>query len=317
MAYRVFVDGQAGTTGLEINQRLASRKDVELLVIPDAERKDSRAKRAYLDRADVVFLCLPDDAARESVSLVTNPDVRIIDASTAHRVDPSWAYGLPELSAAQRERIAHSRRVSVPGCHATGFILLVYPLVKAGLLPPDYPAICYSLTGYSGGGKKLIEDYRGARSAERHLESPRHYALGLEHKHLPEMTRHSGLEQAPLFAPVVADFYRGMAVSVPLVAKSLPAKSGPEDIHRVLSAHYARERFVKVVGFGDEAYLDNGFLSPMGCNGTNRAELSVHGGAGRSLLVARLDNLGKGASGAAVQCMNIMLGLDEGAGLVA
>lgn len=314
MTYKVFVDGQTGTTGLEINQRLAARPDVDLLVIPEAERKDSGSRREYLNRADVVFLCLPDDAAREAVSLISNPAVRVIDASTAHRVHPDWAYGLPELSSDHRERIAGSRRVSVPGCHATGFVLAVFPLVRAGLLPLDYAAVCYSLTGFSGAGKKTIEEYR-APAPERHLESPRHYALELKHKHLPEMTRHAGLLHAPLLSPVIGSYYRGMAVSVPITARTLAARPKPADVHRVLANHYSGQRFVRVIGLGDQSYLDQGFLNPMGCNDTNRAELSVHGNDEQVLLVARLDNLGKGASGAAVQCMNIMLGLDEATGL--
>jgi len=314
MAYRVFVDGQTGTTGLEINQRLAARLDVELLVIPENERKDPRARREYLNGAEVVFLCLPDDAAREAVSLISNPQVRVIDASTAHRVHPDWAYGLPELSPEHRGRVASSRRVTVPGCHATGFVLLMHPLVRAGLLPPDYPAVCYSLTGFSGAGRKMIEDYR-APAPDRHFESPRHYALELKHKHLPEMTRHAGLSHAPLFSPVIGSYYRGMAVSVPITARTLAARPKLADVHRVLADHYAGQRFVRVIGLGDQAYLDQGFLNPMGCNDTNRAELSVHGNDEQVLLVARLDNLGKGASGAAVQCMNIMLGLDEATGL--
>jgi N-acetyl-gamma-glutamyl-phosphate reductase len=315
MRYRVFVDGQAGTTGLEINERLARRPDIELLVMPEAERRSTEARREYLNRAEVAFLCLPDEAARESVSLVSNPELRLIDASTAHRVDPGWSYGLPELSPVHRAAIARSRRTTVPGCHATGFVLLTYPLVKAGLLPPDWPVVCFSVSGYSGAGKKLIEQYRAPDAASRGLESPRHYALDLRHKHLPEMTRHAGLDYPPLFSPVVANYYRGMAVSVPLTTRSLPRKASIAAIHEVLSRHYAGERFVKVIPLGDAGYLDNGYLGATRCNGTNQVELSVHGNPEQTLLVAVLDNLGKGASGAAVQCMNLMLSLPEGAGL--
>ncbi len=315
MAYRVFVDGQEGTTGLQIFSRLDGRNDVELLLIDENRRKDPEARRELLNSADVAFLCLPDDAARESVSLVSGERVRVIDASTAHRTDPVWAYGLPELSRKQRGLIRESRRVSVPGCHATGFVLALHPLIENGIMPRDYPVTCQSLTGYSGGGKKLIAAYEGPGTDSDAMKYPRNYALSLNHKHLPEMQRHAGLEYPPVFTPVVGNFYVGMAVSVPLQARLLTKKAAARDLHEVLSAYYEGERFVRVMPFDSEAYLDGGFFRLQECNGTNRLDIFVFGNDQQALVVSRLDNLGKGASGAAIQNMNILLGLDEGAGL--
>ncbi|MGE5549290.1 MAG: N-acetyl-gamma-glutamyl-phosphate reductase [Bacteroidota bacterium] len=315
MQFKVFVDGQAGTTGLKIHQRLARRSDLDLLRIEDEKRKDLETRRALLNEADVVFLCLPDAAAVESVSLIENANTRVIDASTAHRVDPDWTYGLPELGAGRKREIANAKRVSVPGCHATGFILLLYPLVKAGIVPRDYPVCCHSITGYSGGGKPLIERYRTAEESGKAYVSPRHYALGLNHKHLPEMQQLTGLVHPPLFTPIVGNFYQGMVVAIPLCRRLLSKTPTAKDIHAVLASFYANQRFVTVIPYESEAYLEAGYLDAMACNDSNRAELFVFGRDDQILLLARFDNLGKGSSGAAVQCMNIMLGLDEGIGL--
>lgn len=315
MRFRVFVDGQEGTTGLKINERLSGRSDIELLRIDPERRKDPEARRMLLNEADIAFLCLPDSAARESVSLVTNDKTRVIDASTAHRTDPGWTYGLPELSRGQRERIRESRRVAVPGCHATGFNLAVYPLVREGIVPPDYPVTCHSVTGYSGGGKKLIDRYEGSGPDKKNLQSPRHYALGLNHKHLPEMQKISGLSCPPLFTPIVGDFFQGMAVAVPLLKRLLNREITAGGIQEFLASYYASERFVRVMPYDSDSCLDSGFFDATGCNNSNKAEIFVFGNSDQILVITRLDNLGKGASGAAVQNMNIMLGVDEGTGL--
>lgn len=315
MKYSVFVDGQEGTTGLEINERLSKRSDIEVLKIDPERRKDPEERRRLLNGADIAFLCLPDAAARESVSLVTNNKTRIIDASTAHRTDPEWTYGLPELSSSQRALIKDSHRVSVPGCHATGFNLALYPLIREGIVPTDYPVTCQSVTGYSGGGKKLIERYESAGSNSNNLKSPQFYALGLNHKHLPEMQKVSGLLYPPLFTPIVGEFYRGMAVAVPLVKRLLNKKITAPEVAGLMEGYYSGERYVSVMPYGSDSYLDSGFFDATGCNNTNRVEIFVFGHSDQILVVARLDNLGKGASGAAVQNMNIMLGVDEGTGL--
>jgi len=313
MKTKVFVDGQEGTTGLQIHERLVLRTDVELITIDPAKRKDAAAKAACLNAADIVFLCLPDAAAKESAALVTNPNTCVIDASTAHRIDPAWAYGLPELGADYRNRIRTSKRIANPGCHATAFALAVRPLVQGGLLPVDAGVSAFSITGYSGGGKKMIADYEV--NPPPALRSPRPYALGLTHKHLPEMRAHTGLASAPIFSPVVANFYKGLSVTVPLSLAQLPGNPSPAQIHATLAAAYAGEKFVRVLPLGDEGNLDGGFLDVQACNDTNRADIGVFGHAGQVLIITRLDNLGKGASGSAIQCMNIHLGLDEGTGL--
>lgn len=310
--YKVFVDGQEGTTGLEIHERLAQRDDLELLLIDPEKRKDPEARRVLLDESDVSFLCLPDIAAKESAALVTSETTRLIDASTAHRVDPGWAYGLPELSQKHREAVATSKRVSVPGCHATASVLALYPLVEAGIIPHDYPVSITSVTGYSGGGKKLIAKYR---DFGHNLMSPRHYALGLTHKHLPEITARAGLSTPPVFVPIVDNFYRGLAVSIPLVPRLLSKPMTAEEIRAFLSDHYTGQRFVRVMPFDSDSNLEDGFFNVEACNLTNRADVFVFGNDERVLLMVRLDNLGKGASGAAVQCMNVMLGIDETTGL--
>lgn len=315
MKYKVFVDGQEGTTGLKIHERLEHHSDILMLKIDPEKRKDIEERSKLINEADVVFLCLPDAAARESVSLIQNSTARIIDASTAHRTAPEWVYGFPELSKQQRLLIQSSQRVSVPGCHASGFNAIMYPLVQGGIVPADYPVTCQSITGYSGGGKKLISQYEDGIVDKSVLESPRFYALGLNHKHLPEMQKISGLSFAPVFTPIVSNFYKGMAVAIPLFTHLLPNKPNAEAVWKFLSAHYEGEKFVKVMPFGSESNLDNGFFGAKGCNNSNRLELYVFGHSEQILLLARLDNLGKGASGAAVQNMNIMLGLDEGLGL--
>lgn len=315
MKYKVFVDGQEGTTGLKINERLEVRSDIEVLKIDPDKRKDPAERSKLLNEADIAFLCLPDAAARESVSMVTNNTTRLIDASTAHRTQPEWVYGLPELSRGQRELIKSSRRVAVPGCHATGFNLALYPLVKEGIVPKDYPITCHSITGYSGGGKKLIELYETESENACNLESPRFYSLTLAHKHLPEMQKVTGLSYPPVFTPIVSNYYQGMSVSVPLVTRLLNKKPAARDIHEFLAAYYQGERFVKVMPYDCESCLDKGYLGATGCNNTNNIELYVFGHQEQVLILSRLDNLGKGASGAAIQNMNIMLGVDEGEGL--
>lgn len=312
MKHRVFVDGQEGTTGLRIHEVLAGRDDVELLRIDPDKRKDSTERARLLNAADVAFLCLPDAAAREAASLVTNPKTCLIDASTAHRTQPGWVYGLPELAADQRDKLRQSKRIANPGCHASAFVLLMRPLVDAGLLPADYPVSATSITGYSGGGKKMIEQYEAG--GDPLLTSPRPYALKLAHKHVPEMTVHTGLANKPAFMPIVANFYKGLSVHVPLHLSRLKAATG-QDLHSALAARYAGERFIRVMPLSDPATVEHGYFDVQACNDTNRVDIFVFASDEQVLLVARLDNLGKGASGAAVQCMNVHLGVDEGLGL--
>lgn len=314
MASKVFVDGREGTTGLRIDERLRARTDIEMIYIDPEKRKDISERKRLINEADIVFLCLPDDAARESVSLVENSKTRIIDASTAHRTNDAWAYGFPELSPAHREKIKNSSRVSVPGCYASGFNALMYPLVNEGIVPKDYPVTCHGVSGYSGGGKKRIAEY-AANSADESLKSSRFYALTLQHKHMPEMQKISGLSMAPLFTPIIGANYKGMTVAVPLYTRLLPNRNSPASIADFFESWYKGQGFIRVFPFNSEAGLENGFLSATGCNDTNMLEINVFGNDDHILLTARLDNLGKGASGAAVQCMNIMLGLDEFIGL--
>jgi len=313
MTYRIFVDGQEGTTGLRIHEMLARRSDVEVLRIDADKRKDAAERARLLNAADVAFLCLPDAAAREAVALVNNPNTCVIDASTAHRTLPGWAFGLPELAPGQRAQLRQAKRIANPGCHASAFILLLRPLVDAGLLPADAAVSVTSITGYSGGGKKMIEQYEAGGDAR--LQSPRPYGLTLSHKHLPEMMAHTGLAQAPVFLPVVSSFYKGLAVSVPLHLSQLKPGTDGAAVQQALAAHYAGERFVKVMPLSDPATLEEGFFDVQACNDSNRCELFVFANARQLLLMSRLDNLGKGASGAAVQSMNVHLGLDEGLGL--
>ncbi len=311
MTTTVFVDGQEGTTGLRIHEYLAQRRDVEVLRIAADKRKDAAERARLLNAADVAFLCLPDAAAREAAALVSNPHTCLIDASTAHRTLPGWAYGLPELCAGQRERIRQSKRIANPGCHASAFILLLRPLVDAGLVPASFATSATSITGYSGGGKKMIEQYQAA--LEPALTSPRPYGLSLAHKHLPEMAAHTGLATPPIFMPVVSNFYKGLAVSVPLPLKQLGTTA--EAVQRAFEAHYAGERFIRVMPLRDATTLEAGAFDVQACNDTNRVDLFVFANDAQALLLARLDNLGKGASGAAVQAMNVHIGVDEGLGL--
>jgi len=307
----VFIDGQEGTTGLQILDRLKQRDDIELIEIPNDKRKDIATKTTYLNEADLVVLCLPDQAAIESVDLIANPATKVIDASTAHRVRRDWVYGLPERDKKRRESIRGAIRVSNPGCYATGFILLVLPLIHQGIVPADYPITVHGASGYSGGGKKLIRTYEDLDQIEADSFSYRPYALGLKHKHVPEMQQETGLHSPPVFMPAVGDFYNGMLVSVPLASKGLNDGASPEKIRAALAGHYRGEHFIDVMPFESDDHLENGYLSPTACNGTNRVDIFVFGHEHQVLLVARLDNLGKGASGAAVQNMNIMLGFEE------
>jgi N-acetyl-gamma-glutamyl-phosphate reductase len=311
MKSKIFVDGQEGTTGLKIQDYLSKRTDLEILYIDKDKRKDVGAKRELLNEADIVFLCLPDAAAKESVALIDNPRTKVIDASTAHRTAEGWAYGFPELNKGHRELIGKSTRVAVPGCHASGFVAAVNPLIQLGILPKDYPISCFSVTGYSGGGKKLIEKYENADK----ILSPMAYALKLNHKHLPEMQKITGLSHPPVFTPIVGSFYKGMAVSVPLLPRLLSKKVSSSDVRELLAEFYSTEKFIRVMPYESDSYLQEGFLNPEECNDTNRIDLFVFGHEEQILLVSRFDNLGKGASGAAIQNMNIMLGLDEGIGL--
>jgi N-acetyl-gamma-glutamyl-phosphate reductase len=312
MSITVFVDGQEGTTGLRIHEYLAARRDVEVLRIDADKRKDAAERARLLNAADVAFLCLPDAAAREAAALVTNPRTCLIDASTAHRTAPGWAFGLPELAPGQRDALRATKRIANPGCHATAFILLLRPLVDAGLIPATHPVSATSITGYSGGGKKMIEQYQAQPIAPL-LTSPRPYALNLAHKHLPEMAAHTGLSTPPAFMPVVSNFYKGLAVTVPLHLAQLGTTGAA--LHAALAARYAGERFIRVMPLGDPDTLEAGGLDVQACNDTNRVDLFVFASERHALLVARLDNLGKGASGAAVQSMNVHIGMDEGLGL--
>jgi len=314
MKRTVFIDGQHGTTGLKIHERLNGRKDIELIEIPVEKRKDPGAKQKLLNEADIVFLCLPDDAARESVSLITNKSVCVIDGSTAHRVTEGWVYGLPELKKEQRTLIKNSKRIVVPGCHATGFISILYPLVSKGIVAPDYPITSHALAGYSGGGKAMIVDYE-SKGAPDDIKNPRPYSLALNHKHLPEMTKLVGLTQPPLFTPTVVNVYNGEIIFIPLVVRYLKKQLSAEDIRAVLAEYYTGERFIKVMPYPPDDYLKDGFMTFTDCNDTNNLEIFVFGGRERVLLSARFDNLGKGSSGTAVQDMNLVLGLPEDSGL--
>lgn len=316
MTYKVFVDGQEGTTGLQINEYLAKRADVTLLKIDSDKRKDLAERKRLINESDVTFLCLPDDAAMESVALVDNPNTCIIDASTAHRVNPAWTFGLPELAKDQRAKIRASKRIANPGCHASAFILALKPLVAAGLLPVDTQIAANSITGYSGGGKKMIADYEAASASPTQLKAPRPYALGLAHKHLPEMCAYTGLTAAPIFQPIVGPFYKGLAVTAYLHPKQFTRPASPAEVQKILADYYAGEAFIRVAPLGLEANTDGGFFDVEACNDSNRVDLFVFGNDERMLLVARLDNLGKGASGAAVQAMNVHLGVEESLGLV-
>ena len=306
---KIYIDGQAGTTGLRIRERLAERDDVTVLTLPEEKRKDTEARREMLNSADIVFLCLPDAASMEAVSMIENPNVRVLDTSTAHRTNPAWAYGFPELDKSFMDKIKTSNRIAVPGCHASGFIALVRPLVEAGLLSPEAKLSATSLTGYSGGGKSMIADYENPDRATL-LDAPRQYALGQTHKHLPEMKAYTGLVNPPVFLPIVGDFYSGMEVTVPLFGEDVGGAT-PEEILALYHRTYDGSPLVRVVN-GDEG----GFLSAASMSGKDSMEISVYGNKDRMVLVARYDNLGKGASGAAVECLNILLGADPTTNLV-
>lgn len=308
---RVYIDGQSGTTGLQIFDRIGSRDDLELLRIDEDKRHDNDERAKFINAADIVFLCLPDEGAREAVALVENPDVCIIDASTAHRTAPDWTYGFPELNAGQRAAIASSKRVANPGCHATGFISVTAPLVQAGMVLSDYPLTCFSLTGYSGGGKQMIASYEASERPVE-LDSPGIYGLSLAHKHLPEMQKVCGLDRAPVFLPVVDDYYKGMATTIMLHNALLTGSPTTADVRACLSAHYAGQRMVSVAPLGE----DGPTLYANELAGTNMLRIVVCGNDERTSVTALFDNLGKGASGAAVQNMNIVLGIDETTGLV-
>lgn len=305
MKYRVYIDGQEGTTGLQLQKRLSSHKDVELLLIDEALRKDTGARSELINSADAVFLCLPDKAAVEAVSLVKNDRVIVIDASTAHRTATGWDYGFPELSPEHRGAIKKSKRIANPGCYATGFISLVYPLVKLGILPKSYPLCCTGVSGYSGAGKSAIAQYNEEGRAFQ-LESPRLYALSLSHKHIPEMKFVTGIDSTPIFNPFICDHYSGMTVSVPLYTSMLSKKLSPADMQNVLSQYYEGEALITVHG-----PTEDGFIAANELRDTNKLKIHVCGNDEQITLVSVFDNLGKGASGAAVQNMNIALGLNE------
>ncbi len=313
MSHTVFVDGQEGTTGLRIHEYLAQRADIEVLRIDADKRKDAAERARLLNAADVAFLCLPDAAAREAAAWVTNPHTCVIDASSAHRTVAGWAFGMPELAPMQRELLRTSKRISNPGCHASAFILLLRPLVDAGLVPASRAISASSITGYSGGGKKMIEQYQ--LGGDAHLMAPRPYALGLAHKHVPEMARHTGLETPPIFMPIVGNFYKGLSVSVPLHLSDLSSGTSADSLHEAFVKRYSGERFIRVMPLRDAATLASGFFDVQACNDTNRVDIFVFANDTQVIVMARLDNLGKGASGAAVQSMNVHLGVDEGLGL--
>ena len=311
--YKVFIDGQEGTTGLEIRQHLMKRNDVEILKIDVDNKKDNNERGKLINAADIVFLCLPDDAARESAALVTNTATCVIDASTAHRTLDEWAYGIPELSAYHRNKIKNSKRVSVPGCFATGFNILLYPVVNQGLITPDYPVTCHSVTGYSGGGKKLINIFE---SENNKFKSPCFYSLDLHHKHIPEMQKHSGLTHAPIFTPIVSNYYRGMIVAIPLYVKMMNKKTNAYEMRDFYSEYYNNQTFIKVLPFNAHKQMDLGYLDAESCINTNNMEIMTFGDDEQILLIVRFDNLGKGASGAAIQNMNIVLGKEESYSLI-
>ena len=308
---KVYIDGQEGTTGLKILERFKDRTDIELLRIDEDKRKDNDERKKLINSSDFTFLCLPDAAAVEAVAMA-DENVRIIDASTAHRTNRDWAYGFPELGTQFREKIAKSNRVAVPGCYASGFAAMVYPLVKLGIMPADYPVSVHAVSGYSGAGKKAIAQYE-APDRPTELDSPRQYALTQQHKHLPEMQKICGLEYAPAFNPLVCDYFSGMVVSLPVHTRLLAKEYTPDDVRKALTEYYADSFFVKVKPEGEP---QDGFIGANNIRGTNFMELFVNGNDERMIICARLDNLGKGASGAAVQCLNIMMGIDEKTGLL-
>lgn len=314
MAVKVFIDGKEGTTGLKIFERFANRNDLEILEISEEKRKDPVEKAKMINASDYTFLCLPDAAAVESAALCTNPNTVIIDASTAHRTNPAWAYGFPELDKSFRQKIATSKRIANPGCYASGSIAILYPLVKSGILPKDYPVVIHAVSGYSGAGKKAIAQYE-AEGRNPELDSPRLYALTQQHKHLPEIKIISGLDFEPVFNPYVCDYFQGMTVTVGLHSRLLSKKVTAKDVWEMFLKHYEGSRFVKVAGFMGEGTLPEQFIPANTLANTNDMQIFVYGNDDRIMVTTRFDNLGKGASGAAVQCFNISLGIDEGTGL--
>lgn len=311
---KVFIDGSEGTTGLRIFERFEGRDDIEILKIPSEFRKDPDEIKKYINASDVTFLCLPDAAAREAAAMVENESTIIIDTSTAHRTEEGWAYGYPELSPQHREAIQNGKRIAVPGCYATGFITVAYPMVAKEMLPKDYPVAAFAMSGYSGAGKKTIAVYE-ADERDSELDAPREYALTQNHKHLKEMQKITGLTRVPLFSPLICDYYSGMVVTLQFYANMLNGNPTPEKVHELFAAYYEGEQFIKVMPFGKETAY-NGFLSGNACSGWDGIELYVTGNDDRILVSTRFDNLGKGASGAAVQCLNILLGCEENKGLV-
>ena len=311
---KVYVDGSEGTTGLRIFERFQGRDDLELIKISPELRKDPTERSKMINSSDVTFLCLPDAASIEAVSLCTNPEVKIIDASTAHRTNPDWAYGFPELSDAHKEKIMTGKRIAVPGCHASGFMACVYPLVASGIMQKDYPVVCFSLTGYSGGGKKMIAQYEGA-DRPKELDAPREYGLTQVHKHLKEMKAITGLETAPIFTPIVSDYYSGMVVSIPVFTDKLAQKLTLSELRSFYANYYANKKFIHVLN-AEETEALGGFLSGNGQSGHDDMDIIITGNDERVTINARFDNLGKGASGAAIQCMNLAIGAPEDKGLV-
>lgn len=309
MKKKIFIDGKAGTTGLRIYERLEAREDIEIILLSDDERKDPAARKKALNSCDIAFLCLPDDAARESVSMIENENITVIDTSTAHRTLEGWCYGFPELSDELAEKIKNAKRIAVPGCHASGFIALVKPLIDAGFIDTNELLTCHSITGYSGGGKKMIADYE-SEERDALLDSPRQYAITQQHKHLKEMKAITGLDNAPIFCPIVSDFYSGMMVTVPLFASQLKDGKTVADVKKLYSDKYNTE----LVAY-KETVDESGFIAATTYSGKDTMTVSVAGNEERMLLTALYDNLGKGASGAAVECMNIALGADKTQGL--
>ncbi|MDE6424772.1 MAG: N-acetyl-gamma-glutamyl-phosphate reductase [Ruminococcus sp.] len=315
MSVKIYIDGQEGTTGLKIMERFANRNDVEILRISEEKRKDPSERAKFINMSDYTFLCLPDVASREAVSFVNNDNVRIIDASTAHRTNPEWAYGFPELSPEHREKIKNSNRVAVPGCYASGFASIVYPLVKNNIIPADFPVFAYATSGYSGAGKKAIAVYESDEKPEE-FNSPRQYALSQEHKHLPEMQKVSGLKYKPMFNPIICDYFSGMVVSVPIQSRQLDKNITAEKVHEMYLKHYENANLVEVMPLMSKEEQKKFFLASNTLSGLNKLQVFVFGNDEQILLCSRLDNLGKGASGAAVQCLNIMMGIDETTGLI-
>lgn len=310
---KIFIDGSEGTTGLRIHERFQNREDIEILQISSELRKDINERKRLINESDITFLCLPDVAARESVSLVENDNVIIIDTSTAHRTECGWAYGFPELSIEHENLIKNGKRIAVPGCHATGLVSLVYPLIKGEILSKDYPVSSFSLTGYSGGGKNMIAEYE-SEIRDKEFDAPRAYALTQQHKHLKEMQNITGLKRKPLFSPVVSNYYSGMLVTLPIYVDMLEGKQDIETIHSYFVNYYKNKKFIKVMPLGSEAEY-NGFLSGNSCTGWDGLKIYITGNEERILIMSQFDNLGKGASGAAIQCLNLVLGCEEDKGL--